>query len=267
MESYTLRVILLVLGILFILGIYLWDKRNHVDARLFKRRKSRKTSSRKQSRTRDTSVFDESAAVDGLPSIQADEDLPEELAHTPKPAVAESFSANDRNTPTTVDNDIPSFSARTAFDEFESGAELPTKILQIHLISRDARISGQMILDLAAELNLQHGEFNIFHRMDEKSGKSVFSIANAVEPGSFDLSKMDELSTPGLALFSQLPAPLDAMQVYNAMLEVAERMAFIVGGELQDPSHCALTQQSIEHEKEQIIAYQVKLNKAMQELN
>ena len=42
MDSLTLRIILLALGVFFIVGIYLWDKRNHVDARLFNRRKSRK---------------------------------------------------------------------------------------------------------------------------------------------------------------------------------------------------------------------------------
>jgi len=64
-----------------------------------------------------------------------------------------------------------------------------------------------------------------------------------------------------------LPAPVDSMSVFNDMLDFAQRIAFIVGAELQDASRCVLTQQSIEHEREQIRLYEAKLNRAMHDLN
>jgi len=262
MESYMLRVILLGLGILFILAIYLWDKRSHVDVRMFKRRSARKESSRhSRHRQRDHSAFDDDSAVDGLPTIELDDET------QPEPTISESFSVPVDEPVEAVADDLPSFSARSAFQEFESGAELPTKILQIKVICKDTRISGQMIMDLASELDLKHGQFDIFHRLDQKTGKSVFSVANAVEPGNFDLENITQLSTPGLVLFSQLPAPVDSMSVFNDMLDFAQRIAFIVGAELQDASRCVLTQQSIEHEREQIRLYEAKLNRAMHDLN
>jgi cell division protein ZipA len=265
MDSLTLRIILLALGVFFIVGIYLWDRRNHVDARLFNRRKARKSLNKNRERHRNSSAFEHDSEVDGLPSMQINADDDDVLVEEPK---AEPVLHASRTEKINVqeEEDLPSFSARSAFDEYMAGADLPGKILQIHLLCKGNKITGQMVLDMAAELNLQYGEYNIFHRMDKKSGKSIFSMASVVEPGSFDLNKMDEFATPGLALFSQLPAPVDAMDVYNAMLEVGQRMAFIVGGELQDATHSALTRQSIEHEKSQIVAYQVKLDKAMQAL-
>lgn len=161
-------------------------------------------------------------------------------------------------------NDKLSFSSNSAFEAFEAGADLPTKILQINIVARNNEISGSMIMDLSKELNLELGEFNIFHRMDRASGKSVFSMANIVEPGSFDKNSMQDFRTPGLTLFSQLPAPIDCLTVYSEMIDAAKRISYILGADMQDSSRSVMTAQSIEHEREEVVAYRHKLQMAMQ---
>ncbi|MEJ2213239.1 MAG: cell division protein ZipA C-terminal FtsZ-binding domain-containing protein [Gammaproteobacteria bacterium] len=257
MDSTELRILLFVLGVAFVAGIYFWDKRKHVDSRFHNLQSKRKA------RRHDASVFSNDARGD--------------ISHEHEPEKNESAQANSPNDDfeiimkndaveqVSIDDDL-SFSAVGAFEEFEAGADLPTKILQVNLISRKNEISGQMILDLASELNLTHGEFNIFHRMDEKTGKSIFSMANLVEPGSFDLNDMQNLKTPGLTLFSQLPAPVDCMTAFSEMMNAAKRISYILGAELQDGSHSVMTSQSIEHERDAVLQYKQKLQLAMQKL-
>ena len=262
MDSNTLRLILLVLGIALVVGIYLWDRRKHVDSRLFSKRSIRKN------RLHDTSVFDQEETAEADDSEDSFEE--EVIVKT----AARTNTAEDSNLSFSFENDAEkpeqsdelSFSATSAFQEFEAGADLPTKIIQVNLVARKTDISGQMILDLAAELNLQLGDYNIYHRMDPKTGKSIFSMANIVEPGSFDPDNMQDFKTPGLTLFSQLPAPIDCLKVYSEMMDVAKRISYIVGAEMQDASHSVMTSQSIEHEREAIVEYKQKLQLAMQSL-
>jgi len=290
MDADILRLVLFILGVAFVAGIYFWDKRKHVDSRL-----ARKQVSRKANR-HDSSVFDqvehrEPVIADRIePELEPEPELDREPELDPEPATqAEpeiqfqnetvhdhepvsidppaselSFSAQPKDVD--IEDDSLSFTSTDAFQEFEAGADLPTKILQINLVMRNGEISGQMILDLAAELNLELGEFNIFHRMDKKTNKSIFSMANIVEPGSFDKATMDSFKTPGLTLFSQLPAPIDCVKVYADMVDVAKRIRYIVGAELQDSSHSVMTAQSIEHEREAVVQYKHKLQLAMQSL-
>lgn len=258
MDSTSVRIILLILGVAFIAGIYLWDKKKHVDARLFKKQARRKP------RQHDTGVFD---AVDTPPAETSTDQLePLDTNNETEAVASEDLSFSAAHDKVEINNDVDdlSFSSRSAFEEFEAGADLPTKIIQINLIARSNEISGQMIMDLASELNLQLGEFNIFHRMDEKSGKSVFSMANAIEPGYFDADNMLNFKTPGLTIFTQLPAPIDCLTAYSEMVNVAKRIGYIVGAEIQDSSHSVMTEQSIDHEREAIIEYRQKLQMALQ---
>lgn len=267
MDSNLLRLILLILGIALVAGIYLWDRRKHVDSRFFTRQSVRR------SRRHDTSLFDtQDSPVDEPGEVNSDDnDYSGDEVLTPVQAGETerfSFSVNEESM-SGLDKDHLddlSFSAKNAFQEFEAGAKLPTKILQVNIVTRNNDISGQMILDLASELDMQLGEFNIFHRMDPKTGKSVFSMANIVEPGSFDADKMQDFKTPGLTIFSQLPAPVDCLTVFSEMMNVAKRISYIVGAEMQDSSHSAMTSQSIEHERDALVEYKHQLQLAMQSL-
>ncbi len=268
MDADTLRLVLFILGAAFVAAIYFWDKGKHVDSRL-----ARKQASRRANR-HDSSVFDQVKHRDPVsetdlqpePEIETENEAGQDIEPVPLSPVSDELSFSAKTDEVAIDDESLSFSSTDAFQEFEAGADLPTKILQINLIMKNGEISGQMILDLAAELNLELGEFNIFHRMDKKTNKSIFSMANIVEPGSFDKANMDSFKTPGLTLFSQLPAPVDCVKVYSEMVDVAKRIRYIVGAELQDSSHSVMTAQSIEHEREAIVQYKHKLQLAMQSL-
>ena len=52
--------------------------------------------------------------------------------------------------------------------------------------------------------DLQFGPYSIFHR-EREDGKSLLYVASMMEPGSFDLARMDEQEFSGISLFGVVP--------------------------------------------------------------
>ncbi|MEW8210770.1 MAG: cell division protein ZipA C-terminal FtsZ-binding domain-containing protein, partial [Candidatus Thiodiazotropha taylori] len=97
---------------------------------------------------------------------------------------------------------------------------------------------------------------SIYHRLSSDSRQAPqFNLASMVEPGTFPSENVEQFTTPGLTLFTQLPVPGDSMAVFSDLLFTAERLAALLDGELQDDTHSALTKQTIEHLRGQIIEH------------
>lgn len=138
-----------------------------------------------------------------------------------------------------------------------AGGERPEKILVIHVLAQDGKFRGQGLLEALVDLDMTWADMEIFHRFDER-GQPMFSLANAVEPGTFDMSTMDRMETPGVILFMKAHELADPETVYNDMLEVATRLSEELGGEMRDETRSVLTPQTIEHCRQDIRDYQLK---------
>ena len=119
------------------------------------------------------------------------------------------------------------------------------------------RFSGAELAAAMEEVGLKLGEQGVFQYFpDGKEGpEAVFSIANVLEPGTFDLDALDGFSTPGLVLFMSLPGPMDGPEAFELMLDKGRRLADVLGGELRDETRSSLTPQSISHLRERIGEY------------
>ena len=109
--------------------------------------------------------------------------------------------------------------------------------------------------DLVAALRrqgLRFGEMSIFHKIDEASSSSLYSVANAVEPGTFDLADLAALKSPGLSFFLQLPTAVDGIEALESMLSAAQNVAQELGGELKDENMSAMTGQTSEHLRQRV---------------
>jgi cell division protein ZipA len=89
----------------------------------------------------------------------------------------------------------------------------------------------------------------------------VFSVANLVKPGSFDMSHIQDLRTPGISFFMALPGPLAALDAWEAMLPTAQRMAELLDAVLLDEERNALGRQRIAHIREDLRNYDRKQQK------
>lgn len=96
--------------------------------------------------------------------------------------------------------------------------------------------NGLLISKAADEVGMVYGHMNIFHHFGPgklHSGQPLFSLANMHEPGSFDLGRMADLKTKGLALFMYSPASIDASIVFELFLNTTQRLAEILGGKVR----------------------------------
>ena len=137
--------------------------------------------------------------------------------------------------------------------------ELPrqsdTEVIVLHVVARgDPGFSGKDILEILLACDLRFGDMNFFHRHEQQAGRGPiqFSVANMLQPGVFDIDNMDSMQTRGLVFFLTLPGPEDMIFAYDCMLETARTVARNLGGELLDESRSVLTQQAVEHSRQQI---------------
>jgi cell division protein ZipA len=126
--------------------------------------------------------------------------------------------------------------------------EEPQLIVVLRVIANSQqKFSGADIFAVLEDLGMNYGEMHIFHHYgvgEMKVKKSVFSVANVVEPGVFDPRERDNFTSPGLAFFMQLPGPLGGRVAFELMLNTAQRVADVLEGTLIDEREQLLTSES-----------------------
>ncbi len=134
--------------------------------------------------------------------------------------------------------------------------EMPVeRIVALNVVAPGTeRFEGADLVVAADKAGLEFGHKGIFHRLLEGKPEKgpVFSVANMLQPGSFDLSRVAELSTTGLSFFMTLPGPIPALDAWDAMLPTAQRMAELLGGQVLDAEHNALGRQRIAHIRDEL---------------
>jgi cell division protein ZipA len=129
------------------------------------------------------------------------------------------------------------------------------RIVALRLIAPGVPWNGvQLRLAMEAE-GLSFGPYSIFHRARE-DGKSLLYVASMMEPGSFDIAKMDQQEFPGISLFGIVPGPLDAPSTFDLVLTVGRSLADRMKGQLQDEQGSTLTSQRILNLREELVHFE-----------
>ncbi len=169
------------------------------------------------------------------------------------PVLMEPVESPEQQSESSVD-DQGSSSAQVSDDE---RVEPPEHYIVIYVTAGQQPFAGQALLECLVERDLQFGEMDIFHRHDEQGG-TLFSLVNAVEPGTFDMSTIGEISTPAVSLFMRTHEQADPLAAYDAMMEVAQSIADELGGDVKDESRSIVTPQTMEHCRESLRDYRRK---------
>lgn len=134
--------------------------------------------------------------------------------------------------------------------------QLPVeRIVTLFVVAREGGMFHGPDLVVAAEkAGLDFGDMGIFHRLldGKRELGPVFSVANMLKPGNFDLARLESLRTPGLSFFMTLPAPMPALDAWDAMLPTAQRMAELLDGQVLDEERNALGRQRIAHIRDEL---------------
>ena len=125
------------------------------------------------------------------------------------------------------------------------------KSIIINVFAAIDSFNGQQLLEVLVNLDMTYGDMNIFHRIG-KDGTPEFSLASAVEPGTFDLTKLASQEIPGVTMFMHVHKLVDPEAVYDKMLLVADTIAAELGGLIKDESRSVITAQTIEHCRQEI---------------
>ncbi|MEY4588249.1 MAG: hypothetical protein RL497_325 [Pseudomonadota bacterium] len=137
----------------------------------------------------------------------------------------------------------------------------PQEVLVMHIMApRGGNFLGEELLPLLMQLHLRFGAMDIFHRHvhEDGTGPILFSLANMVKPGTFELSSMNDFESPGLSLFITLPCGEEAMHAFALMAQAAKVITQGLGGELKDEARNNMTQQIFEHYKERVSEFERK---------
>lgn len=131
----------------------------------------------------------------------------------------------------------------------------PSEVIVLNVMARKGRVfAGDDLLHLLITSGMKFGDMNIFHKRlsNESQGAVVFSVANILNPGTFDLNKMEEFTTLGISLFLALPSPINNLDAFEQMLDVAQQIRDALDGELKDDHRNGMTAQTIEHYRQRI---------------
>lgn len=164
--------------------------------------------------------------------------------------------------PPVVTTDVEQDTARRAASKAEksqppAGANRPEakEVVVINVLARSGeQFQGPALKNLFEACGLEYGDLDIYHRHEgvDTTTPVQFSVASAVEPGTFRPDEIPTLSTPGISFFMSLPGPSNAMQAFDFMLETAQCVVRNMGGEMKDERRSVMTPQTIEHCRQRI---------------
>ena len=130
-------------------------------------------------------------------------------------------------------------------------------IFALFVIARESKgFEGDKLKRILETANLIYGKMNIFHKFDDNNQDSVsFSVASAVEPGAFDLKRLNVQFIPGVTIFMMPAMVRDPKKAFDALVRTAKQLAFSLNGELRDQYRNPLTLQIIDKYKRNIEFY------------
>ncbi|WP_448552604.1 cell division protein ZipA [Thalassotalea montiporae] len=157
--------------------------------------------------------------------------------------------AGDRKEPTFGAQPIDEVEASDNTPELEQ-PEIETEVIVLSVVMPQGQLmSGAALLPSLLTLGMKYGDMNIFHRHQDSAGngKVTFSLANMMNPGTFDLDNMENFTTQGVSMFMTLPNAGDPFEVFEQMLAAAKQLAQEFNGQILDDKRSAMTKQTEQH--------------------
>lgn len=130
------------------------------------------------------------------------------------------------------------------------------EIITINVMAGKGSVfKGPDLLHILLACDVRYGDMQFFHRYEGANGDGAiqFSVANILNPGTFNLDAIDDFETPGVSFFMCIPGPANPLKAYDFMVETAQCLSKNLQGELLDDTRSAMTKQTLEHNRQRII--------------
>jgi cell division protein ZipA len=231
MDADILRLLLIIAGGLFLVGLYVWERR--------------------RARSEEEEPYEDE---------ELDEDKPEpRLGAWPGEDAEEGRNQAVRGS--VPKRPSPGGAAQRS-DLHRAVSEAPpaasvkgSLVLLLHITPIAGTFDGEAIVRAAGRCGVEPGEMDIFHRYldPESTTNPLFSVANMVKPGTFPFGAMADFQSPGLTLFCQMEGAADDPARLEAMLEAAYCLADELDAEIRDETRSPLTPQVAERLRDRVL--------------
>jgi cell division protein ZipA len=147
------------------------------------------------------------------------------------------------------EDDLSGISA-TGSSPRDQKIEIDPEVIVVSVVMpENNNISGAALLPALLTLGLRFGDMDIFHRHEDNAGngKVTFSLANMMNPGTFDLDEIESFNTQGITLFMTLPNAGDPFEVFELMMSAAKQLSMEFNAQLLDDKRSVMTKQTEQH--------------------
>lgn len=246
----SLRISLIIIGVVILLVLYLWS------------RAGQKRSSNRPA-TREAPQFDvqqntaQRDGVDDLP-VESSDVLTASLESTPEivdPGLQS--TKGDAESPDKP-SDIVAESTPQSGTKVSDKEAIPA-VIALHIVAKDGEFHGSDLVKAANLAGMRYGEMGIFHFQGVTKGNVTFSMANMLEPGTFDMDNLDGFSSPGVLLFMESEFQKELEKSLGNMARVAERLCNVLDGQLCDEKRRPFEVAQLDAWKEHLLGTQPQL--------
>jgi cell division protein ZipA len=131
------------------------------------------------------------------------------------------------------------------------------RVFSIHVMATTQLFEGRQLLELLLQYGLRFGDMDIFHRHEHPTGQGdiLFSMAQAVEPGTFNIDSLSRDLVPGVSFFMSLPGKKSTL-AFDLMTDTARRLAYELQADLLDANSHVLTQAELDQWREAVVSYE-----------
>jgi cell division protein ZipA len=170
-----------------------------------------------------------------------------ELEQSPTPSIVSDFTSEEVAEPVKALEQVDMFPD-------EPLPETVERVYSIHVMSNHSGFIGSELLRCMLQYGLRFGEMNIFHRHESPSGRGevLFSMAQAVEPGTFDIDEMDRSLIAGVTFFMSIPG-YKSLIAFDLLVDTARRLANELDGELLDSRTQIISAEQLELWRQEVV--------------
>ncbi len=220
-----LRWLLIIIGIVIIVAVYFYSKRQH-DA------KDKKTLFRTPP-PEDSLMRERNSEAGDIPSLY----------------IKDSETEDDNRLLPEMSAEISdkTLSLRFGTPSEKSSERKPTLVI-LHVWAHSGQYwKGEKLMEIADKAGLTPSDKNIFEYIHQNNSTSpLFYVADKNEPGTFEWDRMQQSKIGGVSLFMELPVFCTAYEAFLLMHACAQRLSNLLGGEILDRSYKPLTQDVVD---------------------
>lgn len=118
------------------------------------------------------------------------------------------------------------------------------RVCNLRLMPRVERFAGRALRQSLLACGFVHGEFGIFH-LAGIGNRVIVSAANLARPGMLDPDNMDYQRFSGINLFTVLPTAMPDHEALDQLFAIGKRLAERLDGALQDGEGHALDAEAL----------------------